>query len=260
MVLRGQVFAGDALSHVAFTGALAAPRRHRRAARPVRGDDRSIALRCSARLGDRAPADDVAIGIVFACDPRARRVLPHPLQQQLRRRQRHRRRPHPVRLDLRAQRQRRPLAALIAIGIVAVLLAIARPLLFATLDPAVAAARGVPVRALGIGFLALLGRRRRGHAGGRRAAAARPARRARRRRPRLTANPYLALGLSAAFAVRCDLGRPHPQLPDPEAPPSSAIIAVAAGIYLLALLATSGRRPGGRERGLLSVSGNRELD
>jgi zinc/manganese transport system permease protein len=37
------------------------------------------------------------------------------------------------------------------------LLAIARPLLFASLDPAVAAARGVPVRALGPLFLALVG-------------------------------------------------------------------------------------------------------
>ena len=39
----------------------------------------------------------------------------------------------------------------------AVLLAIARPLLFASLDSAVAAAQGVPVRVLGLGFLALLG-------------------------------------------------------------------------------------------------------
>jgi zinc/manganese transport system permease protein len=32
-----------------------------------------------------------------------------------------------------------------------------RPLLFATIDPYVAAARGVPVRAVGVGFLVLLG-------------------------------------------------------------------------------------------------------
>ena len=37
------------------------------------------------------------------------------------------------------------------------MLAIARPLLFASVDPAVAAARGVPVRALGLLLLALLG-------------------------------------------------------------------------------------------------------
>src|SRR5207245_4965087 len=37
----------------------------------------------------------------------------------------------------------------------ALLLAIARPLLFASLDSEVAAAQGVPVRVLGLGFLAL---------------------------------------------------------------------------------------------------------
>ena len=36
------------------------------------------------------------------------------------------------------------------------IIAIARPLLFASLDPDVAAARGVPVRLLGLGFMALL--------------------------------------------------------------------------------------------------------
>jgi zinc/manganese transport system permease protein len=40
---------------------------------------------------------------------------------------------------------------------IVVLAVIARPLLFATVDPDVARARGVPVRALGIVFLVLLG-------------------------------------------------------------------------------------------------------
>jgi zinc/manganese transport system permease protein len=44
--------------------------------------------------------------------------------------------------------------AVIAIGVLAV---IGRPLLFASIDPDVAAARGVPVRALSIAFLVLLG-------------------------------------------------------------------------------------------------------
>src|SRR5207249_4679034 len=48
-------------------------------------------------------------------------------------------------------------AALIGVMILAGLLLITRPLLFASLDEAVAAARGVPVRAMGIGFLALVG-------------------------------------------------------------------------------------------------------
>ena len=42
-------------------------------------------------------------------------------------------------------------------GCLVALAALGRPLLFASIDPAVAAARGVPVRALGAGFLVLLG-------------------------------------------------------------------------------------------------------
>jgi zinc/manganese transport system permease protein len=48
---------------------------------------------------------------------------------------------------------------LVAVGcvVLALLALMARPLLFASIDPAVAAARGVPVRALSAGFLVLLG-------------------------------------------------------------------------------------------------------
>ncbi|MSP79067.1 MAG: metal ABC transporter permease [Dehalococcoidia bacterium] len=45
---------------------------------------------------------------------------------------------------------------LLSAGIMLVVSTIARPLLFASLDPDVAAARGVPVRLLGLGFMALL--------------------------------------------------------------------------------------------------------
>jgi zinc/manganese transport system permease protein len=45
----------------------------------------------------------------------------------------------------------------VAIGALAALGALARPLLFASVDPDVARARGVPVRALSVGFLLLLG-------------------------------------------------------------------------------------------------------
>ncbi|HWX75252.1 MAG TPA: iron chelate uptake ABC transporter family permease subunit, partial [Solirubrobacteraceae bacterium] len=47
--------------------------------------------------------------------------------------------------------------ALVAVATLAVLAIVGRPLLFASLDEDVARARGVPTRALGIGFLALLG-------------------------------------------------------------------------------------------------------
>jgi zinc/manganese transport system permease protein len=46
---------------------------------------------------------------------------------------------------------------LVAVIVLAVLAAIGRPLLLASLDPEVARARGVPVRALDAGFLLLLG-------------------------------------------------------------------------------------------------------
>ncbi|QHC21450.1 metal ABC transporter permease [Streptomyces sp. GS7] len=45
----------------------------------------------------------------------------------------------------------------VGIGVLAVLALIGRPLLFASVDPQVAAGRGVPVRALSVAFLVLLG-------------------------------------------------------------------------------------------------------
>ena len=65
VVLRAQVFAGDALSHVAFTGVLAAA---------LAGIDLRVGLFAAtiavallfAALGDRLHADDVAIGVIFA--------------------------------------------------------------------------------------------------------------------------------------------------------------------------------------------------
>jgi zinc/manganese transport system permease protein len=49
------------------------------------------------------------------------------------------------------------LLAVVSVIVVAVLAVSYRPLLFATVDPDVAAGRGVPVRALGIVFAALVG-------------------------------------------------------------------------------------------------------
>jgi zinc/manganese transport system permease protein len=132
------------------------------------------------------------------------------------------------------------LSAAIAAAIILALAAIARPLLFATVDVAVAAARGVPVRALGLIFLALLG-----------ATAAEatqavgallllgllaaPAGAAQR----LTPNPYLGLGLSGTFAVVATWAGLTISYLVPNLPPSSAIIAVATGIYLVAFISTA---------------------
>ena len=105
---------------------------------------------------------------------------------------------------------------------------IARPLLFASIDEAVAAARGVPVRALGFVFLALVGVT---------AAAATqavgallllgllaaPAGAAQR----LTARPFLALWLSAGIAVASMWIGLSIAYAAPSVPPSFAILAVA---------------------------------
>jgi zinc/manganese transport system permease protein len=155
VVLRSQVFAGDALSHVAFTGALAAA---------AAGIDIRIGLFAATLLvaggmgilGERARSDDVVIGSVFAWvlglgalflsifvsgssgsdGTAAVRVLFGSI------------------LGLSAADAR--LAALVAIGASLALLAIARPLLFSSVDPEVARGLGLPVRALGIGFFLIL--------------------------------------------------------------------------------------------------------
>ncbi|HUC00169.1 MAG TPA: metal ABC transporter permease [Solirubrobacterales bacterium] len=155
VVLRGQVFAGDALSHVAFTGALAAA---------AAGIDIRLGLFAATilvalgmgGLGSRSRPDDVVIGSVFAWvlglgvlflslfvngssgsdGTAAVRVLFGSI------------------LGLSAADAR--LAAVIAIAAASALLAIARPLLFSSLDPEVARGLGMPVRALGLGFFAIL--------------------------------------------------------------------------------------------------------
>jgi zinc/manganese transport system permease protein len=156
VVLRGQVFAGDALSHVAFTGALAAL---------AAGIDLRLGLFAATitvglglgLLGGRGTADDVVIGTTFAWilglgvfflayytthtstsnGAASVTVLFGSIY------------------GISASNSRT--AVLIAVILIVVLLAIARPLLFASLDPAVAAARGVPIRLLGPLFLALVG-------------------------------------------------------------------------------------------------------
>jgi zinc/manganese transport system permease protein len=129
------------------------------------------------------------------------------------------------------------LAALIAVGLAGGMLAIARPLLFASIDEDVASARGVPVRALGLCFLVLVGV----------CAAeatqavgallllgllAAPAGAAQR----CTNRPYCALALSVVFAVGAMwVGLTSAYL-FPRIPPSFAIVASATGCYLLVVL------------------------
>ncbi len=236
VVLRAQVFAGDALSHVAFTGALAAA---------AAGIDLRIGLFAAtilvaallAAMGQRAAADDVMIGIVFVwvlglgvffldlfnrgVNGGNGTVASRTLFGSI--------------FALTNDQAR--LAALIAVCVVLAMLAIARPLLFATIDPRVAAARGVPVGLVGaallillgidaaeatqtVGALLLLG------------LIAAPAGAA----VRLTARPYLALALSCLFALASVwLGIVAAYLIS-SLPPSTAILGVAALIYLSAFL------------------------
>jgi zinc/manganese transport system permease protein len=241
VVLRAQVFTGDALSHVAFTGALAAL---------ALGIDERLGLFAATigvgialgALGGRGRADDVVIGSVFAWilglgvffltiytttdstgDGNAGvNVLFGSI----------------FGLD----QSQAVTAAIVAAVIIAVIVAIARPLLFASIDAAVAAARGVPVRTLGYCFLVLVG-----------AAAAEasqavgallllgllaaPAGTAQR----LTSRPYAALLISAGLAVGEMWAGLALSYTVPALPPSFAILGVATGGYALALLRTPRR-------------------
>ena len=120
------------------------------------------------------------------------------------------------------------------------LLLIARPLLFASIDPAVAAARGVPVRLLGPLFLAIVG------ASAAEASqaigalllfgllAAPPA-----AAQRLTNRPWRAFALSGG-ARRCgDVAGLGLAYAYPTLPPSFTIMGVAAGEYALAAIVGS---------------------
>ena len=135
-------------------------------------------------------------------------------------------------------------AVVLAVLAGALLLAIARPLLFASLDTAVAAAQGVPVRALGLVFLALLGLV---SAQATQAVGAllllgllaAPAGAAHR----LTTRPYLGLALSALFSVGSIWIGLTLSYVFPTLPPSSMIIAAAVGVYVLALATTAARDP-----------------
>ncbi len=242
LVLRAQVFTADALSHVAFTGALAAlaagldPRLGVFALTVV------VALGMGA-LGRRGRPDDVVIGGVFAWLLGLGVFF---LSLYTNRRSGSGNGAASVAVLFGSifglSAGRALVTAVIGLVICVLLLVIARPLLFASLDENVAAARGVPVRLLGFGFLALVG----GTAAessqvvgallilGLLAAPAGAA-------SRLTTRPWRALALSTGIAVASVwLGLTISYVAD-RIPPSFAILAVATLAYLLALLATAPR-------------------
>ena len=242
LVLRAQVFTGDALSHVAFTGALAALAFGVNLRLGLFGVTILIALLLGA-LGRRGRADDVVIGNVFAWilglgvffltlyttnrsggDGTATvNVLFGSI------------------LGLSAGQAQ---AALwIGVGVAFALLMIARPLLFSSVDELVAAARGVPVRILAFVFLALVGATT---AEATQAVGAllllgllaAPAGTA----LLLTDRPYHGMAIAGALAVAEMWVGLSLAYAVPSVPPSFSITATATAVYALALAASRLRR------------------
>lgn len=237
VVLRGQVFAGDALGHVAYTGAFAAL---------AVGVDLRIGMFAATigaglvlgLLGGRSVADDVTIGTVFSwvlglgvfflayytthASNSAATANVNVLFGSI------------FGISTSAIWAAVAVAAVVA----AAILTIARPLLFASVDSAVAAAAGVPVRALGALFLALVG-----------ATAAEasqivgalllfgllaaPAAAARR----LTPDPWRGLWLAAALATASVWAGIVISYAVPILPVSFTIMSVAAALYAMSFLA-----------------------
>jgi zinc/manganese transport system permease protein len=239
VVLRAQVFAGDALSHVAFTGALAAA---------VFGYDLRLGLFAATilagvvlgLLGEHARADDVVIGSLFAFTlglgvlflsifttkssagngTAGVRVLFGSIFGL-------------SRADVRT-------TVILATLASAIVVTIARPLLFATLDAGVAAARGVPVRTLGLVFLAVLGlvAAQASQAVGALlllGLLAAPAGAAHR----LVTRPYRGLLLSAVLAVGSVWAGLTLSYIFPTLPPSSMIVAAAVAVYAAAFASSA---------------------
>ena len=255
VVLRAQVFAGDALSHVAFTGALAAA---------AAGLDIRLGLFMATvavavgigLLGQRARPDDVVIGSIFvwvlglgtlflsiftanssgADGTAAVRVLFGSI------------------LGLSAAEAL--LAAAIGVGAALLCLLLARPLLFASLDFEVARGVGVPVRALGVVFLALLGvvAAEASQAVGALlllGLLAAPGGAARL----LTANPWRGLALSAAIAVGSTWIGLTLSYEIDSLPASSAVIGCATVAFVAAaVLAWLRGRGAGRRRAEATIA------
>ncbi|HTA04815.1 MAG TPA: metal ABC transporter permease [Solirubrobacteraceae bacterium] len=251
VVLRGQVFAGDALSHVAFPGALAAA---------AAGIDQRVGLFVATLAvgaaigalgrgalaggpggggGGAGAAQDTAIGTAFtfilglgvfflalagtSAAGAAGIVGAHTLFGSI--------------FGLSGGEAR--LAAAIGLGAALLIAAIARPLLFSSLAPDVAAARGVPVRLLGVAFAALLGVVAAeatqavgallllGLLTGPAAAA-----------HRLTRAPWVGLALAACLAIAATWGGLVLAYAIPSLPPSTAIVVLAVGTYGVAAVLT----------------------
>jgi zinc/manganese transport system permease protein len=155
LVLRGQVFAGDAQGHIAYTGAMAAL---------VAGLDPRVGLFAATIIAgvalgviSRRDVDDVAIGSFFSWILGLGALFLAYYTT------------HGSGNNGTANvnvlfgsifginDQARTLAVVVAAALGIVLIAIARPLLFATIDPDIAQTAGVPTRLLSMLFLVIVG-------------------------------------------------------------------------------------------------------
>ena len=243
LVQRGEVFAADALGHVAYTGAMAAL---------AAGINLYTGLFIAAVAagialglgGARGGSDDVAIGSFFSWTLGLGVLF-------LTYYTTHRSGGSTGNANVNVlfgsifgiNTDDAVTAVLVTAASIVLLLIISRPLLFATIDPAVARAAGVPVRMLGAVFLALIG-----------AAvaeatplvgavvvlgllAAPPAAAA-----RLTNRPWRAFWGSAALAVLAVWAGITASYLVPAAPASFTIMTVATCGYLAAVLLDRFRR------------------
>lgn len=239
VVLRSQVFTGDALSHVAFTGALAALAAGADLLIGLYGACVVVALAMAA-LGTKGQADDAVIGSVFAWilglgalflgiytrsatgvnGTSGVNVLFGTI------------------FGLSAGQTVVDTAVSAAVCLAIVM--IGRPLFFASVDPAVASARRVPVRTLGFVFLGLVGVT---SAAATQAVGtllllgliAAPAGAAQR----LTTRPFSGLWLSAGIAIGSVWIGLLIAYSAPQLPPSFGVLGVATLMYLLAFALTS---------------------
>ena len=157
VVLRNEVFTSDALGHVAFTGGLGALLASLQLLVGVFGSTIAVAVGMGS-LGGRARGRDVAIGTVFAW-VLGLGVLFLSLYTSSRSGIGGGTAGVSILFGsiLGLQATQATVGALAGIATSLVLLAIARPLMFISIDPEVAAARGVPTRIVTVLFLVLLG-------------------------------------------------------------------------------------------------------
>ncbi|HWG74048.1 MAG TPA: metal ABC transporter permease [Acidimicrobiales bacterium] len=243
VVLRSQVFTGDALSHVAFTGALAAL---------AAGIDLRVGLFAAcvifgvaiSALGRAGRPDDIVIGNVFAWILGLGALFLTVYTTGASGTAGGNNAGSGVNVLFGSifglTNGQTTTAAVIAAGVIVAVVAIARPLMFASIDAVVAAARGLPVRALGTGFLILAGIT----AGEATQAVgallilgllATPAATAQR----LTTRPFRALWASAGIAVASIWIGLAISYASSSVPPSFAILAVSTGMYVVTLTATT---------------------